>query len=160
MTAEQLPPAALDFGPEVAVTIRVDSVRAITPRFAPGDRVVLTGSPRAGKTELSASFAAELGVIAQHTDVLVGKLAWGEDSIEVATWFDAEGPYVIEGVTAERALRKWLDGHDDGKPCDVVVMLAAPVVELTKGQETLRKGIATRWAATRPRLEARGVEIR
>jgi len=131
-------------------------------QFAAAARVAVTGSPRAGKTELSEALAAVLGVVARHTDELllrVPKLAWGEDSLEVMAWFDANGPWLIEGVTVERALRKWLDTHSEGKPCDVVVYRAEPVIELTKGQEALRKGIATRWAQTLPRLEARGIAI-
>lgn len=123
-------------------------------------RVVLTGSPRAGKTTASEAIAAELGVVARHTDSLIDSHKWGEDSIEVATWFDAPGPWVVEGVTCVRALRKWLAAHPHGKPCDVVQLHQRPHVELSKGQESMRKGIVTIWAGLLPELLLRGVEVR
>lgn len=126
----------------------------------PAPRVVITGCPRAGKTTASEAIATELGVMARHTDALIETHKWGEDSIEVATWFDAPGPWVIEGVTCGRALRKWLASHPDGKPCDVVHVLSEPRFALTKGQETMRKGTATIWAGIIGELAARGVEIR
>jgi hypothetical protein len=124
------------------------------------ERICVTGCPRAGKTTIAETLAAGTGAPPRHTDELIGKFAWGEDSVEVARWFDEPGPWVIEGCTVERALRKWMTTHPEGKPCDVVVFIAEPVQELTKGQESLRKGIATRWPEIRAGLEARGVEIR
>lgn len=124
-------------------------------------RICVTGTPKGGKSTAAEPLAADLGVTARHTDELIDSHKWGEDSIEVASWFDAPGPWVIEGVTVARALRKWFAAHPgDAKPCDVVVLLEHPVQQLTKGQETMRKGIATVWAEVRPQLEARGVEIR
>lgn len=125
----------------------------------PATRIVLTGSPRAGKTDRANAMGAEIGIEARHTDVTI-PLGWHEASDEVATWFDAPGPWIIEGVCSPRALRKWLAAHPDGKPCDVVLLLEQPVIELSKGQESMRKGTATIFAGIRAELEARGVEIR
>jgi len=146
----------------VDVVTTSEGVETAPPATPLDSRIVITGSPRAGKSVLAAALGAALSVEPRHTDELVGKLAWGEDSIEVARWFDAPGPWCIEGVTTVRALRKWLAAHagDNEKPCDLVVYRAEPLEVLSKGQESMRKGCATIWAGITGALEARGVEIR
>lgn len=115
-------------------------------------RLLITGGPRTGKTTLG-------GKNARHTDDLIGHLDWSEASAEVAKWFDAAGPWTIEGVAIPRALRKWLESHPEGKPADKIIFLNDPKVELIKGQAAMTKGLLTVWHAIKSDLIARGVEI-
>jgi broad-specificity NMP kinase len=121
-------------------------------------RIVIAGGPRRGKTTRALAIAERTGATVRHTDELVGKLPHGDDSAEVARWFNERGPWVVEGVTAARALRKWMAMHP-GKPCDRVVLMRDPVVKLTPGQITQSKGCDTVWREIEPQLAARGVEV-
>jgi SPP1 gp7 family putative phage head morphogenesis protein len=119
-----------------------------------GMRVVIAGGPRSGKTTLAATMGE-----AKHTDDIID-LGWSEASSAAMTWFDAPGPWVIEGVATARALRKWLDANPQGKPCDVVFWMPVPHVMLAKGQSTMLKGCEAVWRQVEPELVKRGVEIR
>ncbi len=118
-------------------------------------RTVITGGPRTGKTTLAATYTEHV----EHTDALIDQCEWSEASERVAGWFDRPGPWVVEGVAAVRALRKWLANNPEGRPCDVVVWLDEPKVEITDGQDTMAKGCATIWSETEPGLVERGVII-
>ncbi len=120
-------------------------------------RIIIAGGPRTGKSTLAARLGAELGVAPRSTDSLIGTLDWSAASLEVSTWFDAAGPWVIEGVAAARALRKWLAAHPTGTPCDRIILLDTPHVELSKGQVGMMKGCRTVWAELVVVLEARGL---
>jgi hypothetical protein len=118
-------------------------------------RILIAGGPRTGKTTLSTS----LGIArVRHTDDVMD-LGWSEASAEVATWFDEPGPWVIEGVAVGRALRKWLLANPEGNPCDVVYYLDAPLLTLTRGQETMAAGCWTVWKEVREQIETRGVDV-
>lgn len=117
-------------------------------------RIVIAGGPRCGKT----TFAATLGE-AKHTDDLIS-MGWSEASAETSSWFDATGPWVVEGVAAPRALRKWLAAHREGKPCDVVHWMGRPYEQLSPGQLGMLRGCETVWAEIVGELRRRGVEIR
>lgn len=134
-----------------------ESLQEIPAPFAL--RVCITGSPRAGKTSAADKMASEHGLTARHTDHTI-PLGWSAASAEIATWFEAPGPWICEGVAIPRALRKWLAAHPEGMPCDVIFLLDRPREELSRGQETMRKGIATVWAEIRNELARRGVEFR
>lgn len=118
-------------------------------------RIAIAGGPRCGKTTLAATLGAELVRCSDD----VATLGWSEASAEVATWFDAPGPWVIEGVALARALRKWLATNPEGAPCDVVHLLNKPYVELTPGQATMAKGCITVWTGIEAELRRRGVRI-
>lgn len=120
-------------------------------------RTIITGGSRTGKTTLAAQICGSHPV--WHTDSLV-ELPWSEQSNTVACWLQHPGPWIIDGCAATRALRKWLDLADDGvPPCEVIIRCVRPVVERTKGQETLSRGEATIWAQIEIELVARGVQI-
>lgn len=116
---------------------------------------MLAGGPRSAKT----TRAKRWGILSEcpvfHTDDAMG-LGWSECSAEVATWFDRRGPWIIEGIAAVRALRKWLRTRRPA-PCDLVVWMDTPVVVLTTGQESTFKGCRTVWAEIVPELVDRGV---
>jgi len=123
-------------------------------------RYALVGGPRTGKTSLSRWVAAITGAPeVLHTDDLVGVLDWSDASAEAATWFDQEGPLVVEGVAVVRALRKWLAAHPEGKPVDLVIHMLEPKVARNKGQEAMAKGVETVFRQIEPELRARGVRI-
>jgi hypothetical protein len=152
---------------EAEAPAAIASAEIEAPASAPTRRIVITGSPRAGKTSLSETLGRELGLAPRHTDEtmalfpdLLPSERWSAQSAEVATWFGAPGRWIIEGVVVPRALRKWLKVHPaPEKPCDAALFLERPAQELSKGQETMRKGIATVWGEIRAELEARGVVI-
>lgn len=122
-------------------------------------RIVIGGGPKTGKTMLADKMALPSSVPARHTDDLIGQLDWSAASQEVAGWFDAPGPWIVEGVATFRALRKWLEQHPDGKPCDLVIVLTVPHEVLLKGQLTMAKGCATVWAEIAPLLAARQMSV-
>jgi uridine kinase len=122
-------------------------------------RIVIAGGARCGKTTLAAHVLdtwPEIGAV-RHTDDLLGKADWSEASEEVATWMARPGPWLIEGVSAVRALRKALQRLPDQKPCELVFYLDRPLVDLTKGQATMNKGVSTVFEEIRAELLHRKV---
>jgi adenylate kinase family enzyme len=124
-------------------------------------RTIILGSPKAGKTTLAKELllTAAPGTFLWHLDTLIASHAWSEQSEVACAYLDSPVPWIVEGCAAGRALRKWLARHPTGKPCDTILRLTEPRIELSKGQETLRKGERTIWLEIAPELTARGVEI-
>ncbi len=122
------------------------------------ERIIIAGVPRSGKTTFALTLAARTLVPAKHTDDLIGQFDWSEASAHAATWFDAPGPWIVEGVAAGRALRKWLVLHD-GLPCDRIFWFETPHVQLTTGQGAMAKGCVSVWGEILPDLRRRGVAI-
>ena len=111
-------------------------------------RVVVAGVPRAGKTTLSR--ALDAGEV-RSTDELIG-LGWSEASEEVSRWLGLEGPWIIEGVATVRALRKWLRRSTES-PCDLVLWIPDPRVDLTSRQWGMANAVRTIWAEIVPNLK-------
>lgn len=133
-------------------------------------RVCVTGGPKAGKTTYADKRAEHylrthgVPIAVRRTNAIVGAFgtdreSWSKESAAVAEWFDEPGPWLIEGVTVARALRKWLKANPEGKPCDVVVWLEYPMVERSKGQETMAKATATVFLEVVAELQKRGVQV-
>jgi adenylate kinase family enzyme len=121
-------------------------------------RIAIIGSPRGGKTTLALELAADLGVQVRHSDDLIGEFDWSAASEHIAsTWLAEPGPWIIEGVAVVRALRKWLESHPAGLPCDKIIVLDAPRVPLTIRQAGMGKSCATILEGIRGPLLARGV---
>lgn len=117
-------------------------------------RILITGHPWTGKTE----HARSLSPAFRDTDSTI-PLGWSEGSAEVATWFNAPGPWVICGVAVPRALRKWM-AASAGKPCDsVIVLVNEPFKRLDPGQLTMAKGHDKVWLEVAGELIRRGVRI-
>lgn len=125
--------------------------RSGRPLGAPVTRIVILGGPKTGKTTLANTLAAEreraharAGTThgpARHTDDLI-PLGWSEASQAASLWFDEPGPWIIEGVAAVRALRKWREQHPgEPPPVDRVIYLTTPVRTQTAGQAAMGKGV-------------------
>lgn len=109
-------------------------------------KVVITGGPRTGKSTIAETISALFGGKILHTDDLIKTHDWSAASEEVARWFTlTRGPWICEGVTAVRGLRKWLETNRTGRPCELVIWMGTSVVALTPGQETMAEGCATIW---------------
>lgn len=105
-------------------------------------RIVITGSPKAGKSTLAGLMARIMVLPAMHTDE-VSHLEWSAASEAVSEWFDEPGPWIMEGVTVPRALRKWKNRNPvSDPPFDWFILMREPRGLLTEtGQETMRKQV-------------------
>ena len=119
-------------------------------------RLIVIGSPRTGKTTYCNRFPQH---IVRHTDDTM-HMKWSDASAEVASWFDAPGPWVIEGVSTARALRKWLAAHPDGKPCDEIILMRTRYSATKPGHESMSKGVWTVFDDLEQELANRGVAIK
>jgi len=119
-------------------------------------RTIIAGGPRTGKTTLSHSFVSSRVL---RTDDLIS-MGWREASDYTAReWLRHPGPWVIEGVAAVRALRKYMAYYPRVKPCDRIYWMTRPHVALTDGQIRMTKGCNTVYAQIKDRLQDLGVEI-
>lgn len=120
-------------------------------------RILIAGWPRVGKTTFAMKLGAELGIPVRHTDDVMG-LGWSESSLEVSTWLEEPGPFIVEGVSVPRALRK-LIARFDGPPADVLYWRSVPWEPLTSRQEGMGKGCDTVWNEVREELVRRGMRL-
>ena len=123
-------------------------------------RVIVIGAPRAGKS----TYASQSGLPHYCTDpkslvkeplqtasYLPEGLDWSQDSdFIVSRWFRNPGDWVIEGVGAVRALRKWARMYPNVMPCDKIVFIQGhhPSVIVSDGQRSMGKAIETIWLQT------------
>lgn len=128
-------------------TVADDLMRKLGVAKPSPERVLIIGWPNTGKTTL----AAQMGG-GRSTDE-VKDMDWSEASEAVSKWFDAPGPWIIEGVAIPRALRKWKEANP-GKaaPVDRIIRLVAPHVKLSTGQTVMGKGMDTVLAEIMPWL--------
>ena len=134
----------------------IEIARALSAR-----RILISGGPRTGKTTLAQTLAGSMadGARLRGTDDLIGKLEWSNASQEVAKWLCEPGPWIIEGVAAERALRKWLAENGTTLPFDLWIVLLEPRAAQTPKQaamakacDTVRKGVLVEVQARLRRL--------
>lgn len=122
-------------------------------------RILVAGGPRTGKTAIALQLGAERACRVRHTDDLIGQHSWSDASALVAEWMDEPGPWIIEGVSIPRALRKWIGTHPHGLPADVLYWGEAPKVPLTPGQRTMSIGCASVWLEVKETLITRGMRV-
>lgn len=118
----------------------------------------MAGGPRVGKTTFAKTLVTHELPMCSTDDVVLSD-DWSSQSQIVLTWIEGTGPWIIEGVPVVRALRKWLEKHPTGTPCDELYWRNKARAERTAGQEALATGTATIFNAIRPELERRGVTI-
>lgn len=116
-------------------------------------KILITGSPKAGKTTLVKNISKKANVDHYCTDPqsrcdqgvkgIPDGLDWSGGSDFVAqNWIGKKT--LIEGVAIPRALRKWrLDNPNAPVPCDKLIILQGTFQELSKGQRSMAKGIKT-----------------
>lgn len=121
-------------------------------------RIAITGGPRTGKSTLAASMAAETGLSIVATDDYLG-MGWSEASEHVAGLLASGEPRIVEGVAVPRALRKALGLRPEVAPIDRLIVLTAPHVEQSRGQEIMAKGVHTVLDGILPELSRLGVEV-
>lgn len=119
-------------------------------------RIAIIGSPRAGKTTLGEHLHAALGLRLVSSDSMI-QLGWSQASDEVAAMIEAT-PGIYEGVSVVRSLRKLLVRHVT-RPVDVVFVLGTPRLELTPGQDAMRRGCETIFYEIEADLLKRGVVV-
>ena len=131
-------------------------------------RIVITGTPKGGKTYLSETLEAVLKIPVFHTDSLKDK-DWSVASEEASYWFNRPDPWIIEGTMVPRALRKWKNRLDEESadesryvpPFDRIVVMRTPRLQLMlQGQETMRKVVLELIDSYKPWIgEERWVEL-
>ena len=120
--------------------------------------LAIAGGPRTGKTTTALELALRSGTALLSTDCLA-HLGWSEASQATAARMLTTGAdLIVEGVAVARALRKAL-GQTAGRPCDRLLVLERPWLELSPGQRAMTKGVDTVLAEILPELRARGVAI-
>lgn len=121
-------------------------------------RICITGGPRTGKTTLAEYIGNALHIQnVRHTDDVM-HLGWSAASEAVAAWFNAPGPWIIEGVAVSRALRKWRAAHPgEPPPVDRVIYLEHAHEPLSRGQYRMSVGVETVHAEIEEWLADHGV---
>lgn len=122
-------------------------------------RVVISGGPRTGKSTLAVRAGERYRRPVKHADSLIGQKDWSESSAEVAKWIDQDGDWIVEGVAAPRALRKWLAANPGKKLDATVVHFREPVQFQTDKQRAMSKGVETVWLQIRDELKKRGATV-
>ena len=126
------------------------------------NRVVVCGAPCAGKSTYAREVLlprAPAGTMMWQLDTLIASHAWSDQSEVAVRYLESPNPCIVEGCAAVRALRKWLQRHPTGRPCERVVRMTVPRTPHTPGQAKLAKGEATIWAEIEADLVSRGVDV-
>ncbi len=131
----------------------------ISPKLAEFRRVLLCGGPRTGKSTLAVRLGERHNIPVKFGDSLVGHMEWSDASKEVASWIDNSQEWIIEGVVAVRALRKWLAAHPDEYLDAAIVYFRDHIQVPTDKQISMAKGIRTIWKEIEPELVKRGCKI-
>ena len=107
-------------------------------------RIAITGYPNSGKTTLASLLVLVSQYPIRKTDELLETHEWSELSEEVSKWFEAPGPWIVEGVAVPRAIRKWRLRHPRSKPpFDMFIYIQRPFMDMRPGQRSMSLGLDT-----------------
>lgn len=129
-------------------------------------RIAIAGVPSAGKTSEAKTISEGCGIELQQTDTLIHR-DWSAASLEVAGWFNLAGPWIVEGVTVPRAIRKWFKHQAEDPmqwsvyqtPCDVLLWLGEPHEILEGRRLAMAKTCNSVLTEITPRLTELGVQV-
>ena len=117
-------------------------------------RVAITGAPNTGKTTLADALHIKTSFRVIHTDEHIED-EWSVQSQKVVAQMEDAGPWIVEGCTVPRAIRKW--GNVERLPCTHLFYMTTPRQELTKRQLAHAKGIERMMNGIVRVLQDRGV---
>lgn len=115
------------------------------------ERILITGGPKTGKSTLAKDVSQKTGAKHYCTDPrsmcdegvtgIPDYLDWSGGSLFVSeNWLGKR--QLIEGVAIPRALRKYHRNNPGlPPPCDKLIVLETEHEPLTKGQESMKKGL-------------------
>lgn len=127
-------------------------------------RTIVVGGPRLGKSTLARAervkgvptFCGDPPELVKELEdgvtYLPSGLGWSEGSQYVADhWFTMSGSWLVEGQITARALRKWARY---AMPADrIIVLTGPPLVDVTPGQASMIKAVATVWDGIKHRFQ-------
>ena len=141
------------------------------PTASSTSRIVILGGPRHGKSTLAKEYrdngkiptlCGDPGSLVKEPEsgvtYLPDNLSWSECSSYIASkWLSSPGPWVCEGVSMARALRKLITmveaGESEVNLDDIqVIVLSAPKIQLSEGQAAMAKGVQTIWEGIKGRF--------
>lgn len=102
-------------------------------------KILIIGGPRSGKTTLANKLRDSLHLPVVHFDSHIKDYEWSELSEKISEWLDDEGPWIKEGVSGVRGLRKWLRKNPEKLPDFEIHIMNEPKVEMTPGQARMHK---------------------
>lgn len=125
-------------------------------------KILIAGGPRTGKSTLAKRLSEENGNIpVRCTDDVIHTLPWATASLEVATWFDAPGPWIIEGTIVVRAMRKWFFQSPTQTQCAKYVYFGSMAfIPTTSDQNRMIIGCNTIWNYVGAEAVRRGMVVR
>jgi len=122
-------------------------------------RIVITGSPMAGKTTMAGVVSRIMEIPVDHTDDYKD-LEWSEASNAVSLLLERAQDWIIEGVTIPRALRKWRMRYPESQPpFDWFIIMPHPRQFLGGGQDTMRKQVCGLADTMREWIGPRWIEL-
>jgi hypothetical protein len=129
--------------------------------MADASRILIAGGPRTGKSALASKFCKQFGGTLLRTERLLSQsFTWAELAMAAQVWLHRPGPWVMEGLTVPRVIRRWYRENDAPIPCDEIYWLGiVPNMALEDGQVPVAKAVRTVWLECVPRLLDDGVAI-
>lgn len=113
--------------------------------------ILIIGLPRCGKTTAADKMATE-ETVTISTDGLISQYEWSAFSDKVCDLLKQEGPWIIEGCSAVRGLRKYL--REGNKLTFDVVWMDQPYVPLVGKQIGFAASLTSIWEECKDLINA------
>ena len=104
--------------------------------------ILIIGLPRCGKTTAADKMATE-ETVTISTDGLISQYEWSVFSDKVCDLLKQPGPWIIEGCSAVRGLRKYL--KEGNKPDFEILWCGSPYIPLVGRQIGFAKSLESMW---------------